>query len=122
MEQIRLQKYLAEAGIASRRMAEELILQGKVIVNDKVVTQLGTKVIPNVDKVIYNGKELKIEGKHIYILLNKPIGYVTTAKDQFNRDTVLDLVKTDKRLVPVRKIRYVYFRSNYSYKRRRFCL
>ena len=101
MDKMRLQKYLAEAGIASRRKSEELIIQGKVSVNGNVVTELGTQVIPNVDIVKYEGKEVIIDNNFVYILLNKPIGYVTTAKDQFGRDSVLDLVKTNKRLVPV---------------------
>ena len=100
MEQIRLQKFLAEAGIASRRKAEELITAGKVAVNGKVVTELGIKVNPEADKVTYNGQIVENHGEKVYILLNKPIGYVTTAKDQFNRDTVLDLVKVKQRLVP----------------------
>lgn len=104
MEQIRLQKYLADAGIASRRKAEELIKQGKVYVNGKIVNELGTKVTPNVDEIRYEGKKVEIEGKYIYILLNKPIGYVTTVKDQFNRDSVMDLVKIRKRLVPVGRL------------------
>ena len=104
MEQIRLQKYLADAGIASRRKAEELIKQGKVYVNGKIVNELGTKVTPNVDEIRYEGKKLEIEEKYIYILLNKPIGYVTTVKDQFNRDSVMDLVKIRKRLVPVGRL------------------
>lgn len=109
MEEVRLQKYLAEAGIASRRKAEELIKQGKIKVNDEKITELGRKINPNKDKIEYQGKIVTLENEKIYILLNKPIGYVTTAKDQFNRDSVLDLVKTNKRLVPVRKVRYVYF-------------
>ena len=106
MEQkIRLQKYLAEAGIASRRKAEELIIQGKVSVNGKVITELGTKVIPGVDKVKYNDREVIVKNdEYVYVLLNKPIGYVTTAKDQFGRESVLDLVKTNKRLVPVGRL------------------
>ena len=105
MEIVRLQKYLAEAGIASRRKAEELILQGKVQVNGKVVTELGTKVQPGKDKVMYEGKIVQIENKKIYILLNKPIGYVTTVKDQFKRDTVMDLLKNIKlRVVPVGRL------------------
>ncbi len=100
----RLQKYLANAGICSRRKAEELILQGKVSVNGKVVTELGTKVTPSIDRIIYDGKEVEESRDFVYILLNKPIGYVTTAKDQFNRDSVMDLVKTDKRLVPVGRL------------------
>lgn len=101
----RLQKFLAEAGIASRRKCEEYIVQGKVKVNGKVVTELGTKVNPEKDKVEYNGKQVeKKNEKHTYILLNKPIDYVTTAKDQFGRNTVLDLVKVGKRLVPVGRL------------------
>ena len=102
MEEIRLQKYLADAGIASRRKCEELILQGKVKVNGKVVTTLGTKVTSK-DIVEFNNKPIEQKEEKVYILLNKPIDYVTTVKDQFNRKTVLDLVKVDKRLVPVRK-------------------
>ena len=104
MEEIRLQKYLAEAGIASRRKAEELILQGKVQVNGKVVTELGTKVQPGKDEVKYENKIVQIGNRKIYILLNKPIGYVTTVKDQFDRDSVLDLVKVKERLVPVGRL------------------
>ncbi len=104
MEEVRLQKYLAECGIASRRKAEELILQGKVAVNGQTVTELGTKINPNKDIVTYQGQQVRKNNEYIYILLNKPIGYVTTAKDQFNRDSVLDLVKTNKRLVPVGRL------------------
>lgn len=106
MEEMRLQKYLSSAGIASRRKCEELILEGKVLVNGNTVTELGTKVNPDTDEVIYNGKKVELpEEKHVYILLNKPIGYVTTANDQFGRDTVLDLVKkVNKRIVPVGRL------------------
>ena len=104
MEQVRLQKFLANAGIASRRKCEELILDGKVFVNGKAVTELGTKIDPNVDKVTYCGKEVKNNEKKVYILLNKPIGYVTTVKDQFDRDTVLNLVKVKERVVPVGRL------------------
>lgn len=104
MEEIRLQKYLAEAGIASRRKAEELISQGKVKVNKQVVTELGTKIDPNKDKVEYEGKLVTKQEEKVYIILNKPIGYVTTAKDQFNRDSILDLVKVKQRVVPVGRL------------------
>ncbi len=99
----RLQKYLAKCGLASRRKCEELILEGKIEINGKVVRELGTKVTDK-DIVKYNGKEIKTEEEKIYILLNKPIGYVTTTKDQFGRDTVLDLVKLNKRIVPVGRL------------------
>lgn len=103
MKEERLQKFLANAGIASRRKCEELILDGKIEVNGIVVTELGTKVSEK-DIVKYDGKIVKPEEEKVYILLNKPIGYVTTAKDQFNRDTVLDLVKINKRIVPVGRL------------------
>ena len=104
MDEIRLQKFLAEAGIASRRKAEELIQQGKVKVNGKIVTELGIKIQPKTDIIEYNGKMVAIEEEKVYILLNKPIGYVTTAKDQFSRDTVLDLIKVKQRVVPVGRL------------------
>ena len=104
MEEIRLQKYLADCGIASRRKAEELIKDGKITVNNTVITQLGTKIDQKKDVVKYNNKIVKQTSDYVYILLNKPIGYVTTVKDQFNRDSVLDLVKTNKRLVPVGRL------------------
>ncbi len=106
MEELeRLQKYLANNGIASRRKAEEYILQGKVKVNGKVVTELGTKINPRVDKVEFEGKLVKEKEKNIYVLLNKPIDYVTTVKDQFNRNTVIDLVKNaGDNLLPVGRL------------------
>lgn len=101
----RLQKYLAECGIASRRKCEELIKQGLVKVNGKVVTELGTKIDPEKDIVEYAGKKVQKATRKVYILLNKPIGYVTTVKDQFNRDSVIDLVKDVKeRVVPVGRL------------------
>lgn len=101
---IRLQKFLANSGVASRRKCEELILEGKISVNGKVVQELGTRIEPDVDKVTYCGKLIQNTEEHVYILLNKPIGYVTTAKDQFDRDTVLDLVKVKERVVPVGRL------------------
>ena len=96
----RLQKYLASCGIASRRKCEEFILAGRVLVNGKVINTLGTKVNPQKDVVEFDGKKVESEEKKVYILLNKPIGYVTTVKEQFNRDKVTDLVKVKERLVP----------------------
>lgn len=105
MEEMRLQKFIAASGVCSRRNAELLILDGKIRVNGKVVTELGTKINPDVDKVEFNGKEIKLENEYVYILLNKPIGYITTAKEQFGRPTVLDLVKSVKqRVLPVGRL------------------
>lgn len=89
----RLQKFLANQGICSRRKAEEKILQGKVKVNGQVVTELGTKVNPEKDEICYEEKQILNQTEKVYILLNKPIGYVTTVKDQFNRPTVMELLK-----------------------------
>ena len=94
----RLQKYLANNGIAARRKCEEFILDGRVKVNGKVVTELGTKINPEKDIIEFDGKKVEKVEKHVYILLNKPIGYVTTVKDQFDRPTVLDLVKIKEKL------------------------
>ena len=101
----RLQKFLAQNGIASRRKCEEYILQGKVKVNGNVVTQLGTQIDPEKDEVKFLNELVKnTNTKHIYILLNKPIGYVTTVQDQFNRETVMDLIEIKERLVPVGRL------------------
>ena len=100
----RLQKYLANQGIAARRKCEEFILDGRVKVNGKVVAELGTKINPEIDKIEFDGKEVEKVEKKVYILLNKPIGYVTTAKDQFDRPTVLDLVKVKEKVLPVGRL------------------
>ena len=104
MEEIRLQKYLSNQGVCSRRKAEEYILDGYVKVNGIIVTELGTKINPEKDEIIFKGNKIgKIENK-VYILLNKPIGYVTTTKDQFDRETVLDLVKVKEKVLPVGRL------------------
>ena len=92
MAEERLQKYLASAGVASRRASEKLILEGKVAVNGKVVTELGTKVIPGKDKVTVDGKPVRTEEQLVYYLMNKPAGYLTTVKDTHDRPTVMDLL------------------------------
>lgn len=105
MDEIRLQKYLAGNGVCSRRKAEEHILNGDVKVNGIVIDTLGAKVIPGKDEVIFKGKKIENNtDKKVYILLNKPIGYVTTTKDQFDRDTVLDLVKVKEKVLPVGRL------------------
>ena len=104
IEEMRLQKFLASSGIASRRKCEELINDGKIKVNGNIAI-LGTKVNPKKDVVEYNGKQIKLEKEeYTYILLNKPIGVVTTVKDQFNRESVSDIVKVKERVVPVGRL------------------
>ena len=108
-EIVRLQKYIAMSGAASRRGAEELIRDGRVSVNGKKITEQGVKVEVGADHVVLDGEELKVKNKNYYIMLNKPVGVVTTVNDQFDRPTVIDLVKTDLkdvRLFPVGRLDY----------------
>ena len=100
----RLQKVIAQAGIASRRKAEELITSGQVKVNGIVVTELGTKVSES-DEVLVNNKPIEKEVKEYY-LLNKPRGVVTTTQDDKNRRTVVDLINTNARIFPVGRLDY----------------
>ena len=103
----RLQKIIAAAGIASRRKAEELITGGLVQVNGKTVTELGSKADPETDHVRVNGKLLQGAQRHLYILLNKPKGYVTTMSDPEKRPTVMDLMRGVKgRVYPVGRLDY----------------
>ncbi len=104
MKEERLQKYLANNGVGSRRKCERYILDGRVMVNGIIIRELGTKINSDEDQVYFDGKKVENKNKKVYILLNKPIGYVTTVKDQFNRDTVMDLVKVQERVVPVGRL------------------
>lgn len=106
-EIVRLQKYIAMSGIASRRAAETMISDGRVQVNGEKVTEQGTKVEIGADKVAVDGVPVKVKDKKYYIMLNKPVGYVTTVKDQFERPTVIDLVKDiNARIFPVGRLDY----------------
>lgn len=106
MEEMRLQKYLAKAGIASRRKSEELIKAGRVAVNGRAASEAGIKVQEK-DVVELDGKKICIEEKKVYIMLNKPIGYITTVRDQFARPTVIDLVSgISERIYPVGRLDY----------------
>lgn len=100
----RLQKYIAEAGYTSRRKAEELIKEGKVEVDGKIVKELGTKVTGK-ERIIVEGNLLKKEEKEYY-LLNKPREVITSVSDDKNRKTVVDLIETDKRIYPVGRLDY----------------
>lgn len=92
MSEIRLQKFLSQCGVASRRRAEALILEGKVRVNDVLVRELGTKIDPAVDRVICAGKNIQIQEGHSYILLNKPRQVMVTRHDPQQRKTVYHLI------------------------------
>ncbi|MBE7051138.1 MAG: rRNA pseudouridine synthase [Ruminococcaceae bacterium] len=104
MEEMRLQKYLALAGVASRRAAEQIITEGRVSVNGTKVTELGTKVT-EADEVCVDGAPVKPESKKMYIMLNKPVGYVTTVSDEQDRPTVMDLLgDVNVRVYPVGRL------------------
>ena len=103
-DEIRLNKYIANSGVCSRREADNLILAGVVTVNGEVVTELGTKVNINTDDIRFNGERLKGETK-VYIVMNKPKGYVTTASDPHADRTVMDLLKgCPTRVFPVGRL------------------
>ena len=107
-EIVRLQKYIAMSGLASRRGAEAMIDEGRVKVNGKLVLQQGVKVEIGCDNVEVDGKSVKLKDKKYYIILNKPSGYVSTVKDQFERPTVVDLIKDEigTRIFPVGRLDY----------------
>lgn len=103
----RLQKILAAAGVASRRKAEEIITAGRVTVNGAVVRELGTKADPASDKITVDGKPLTAPQRHLYLLLHKPKGYVTTVSDPEGRPTVMDLLGgIRERIYPVGRLDY----------------
>ena len=95
-ESMRLQKYLARAGVASRRACEAIILAGRVSVNGAVVTELGTKVVPERDTVEVDGKVVLLGDSQVILMLNKPKGYLTSMSDPFSRACVSDLIPTDR--------------------------
>lgn len=107
MAEERLQKIIAAAGITSRRKAEELIASGSVSVNGQTVTQLGTKADPERDHIRVNGKLLRAPERHVYYVLNKPRGFVTSVSDPEGRPTVMDLVRgIGPRVYPVGRLDY----------------
>ncbi|MBN2503719.1 MAG: rRNA pseudouridine synthase [Bacilli bacterium] len=100
----RLQKLLQQAGIASRRKAEQMIVDGLVEVDGEIVTELGTKVEKSA-KIVVDGKRITFEDK-VYYVLNKPVGYVSTTDDEFQRATILDLVPVKERIFPIGRLDY----------------
>jgi 23S rRNA pseudouridine2605 synthase len=99
----RLQKALATAGVASRRQAEEMIVAGRITVNDRVVTELGTKV-GSADRIAVDGRQIDRAPHYSYVILNKPVGVLSTARDERGRPTVVDLVKSTDRIYPVGRL------------------
>lgn len=104
MNEIRLNKYIASSGICSRRMADKLIDEKKVKVNNKIVIEKGTVVDKEKDVIKVNNKVIRIQEEKKYILMNKPVGYVTTSKEQFNRPCVLDIIAEKNRVYPVGRL------------------
>src|SRR3989338_4215886 len=99
--EVRIQKYLSEAGICSRRKGEEYITQGLIKINGKVITELGTKIDTSKDKIELNKKIIIAKNKSVYIMLNKPVGIVTTCA-KYDERSVLDLIKINDRVVAYR--------------------
>lgn len=102
----RLQKILAQAGIASRRKAEELIINGQVEVNGQIIKELGVKVDPDQDEIKVDGVKVMIQTKKIVILLNKPVKVITSVSDPQGRKTVIDYIDIDERVYPVGRLDY----------------
>lgn len=102
----RLQKFMARCGVASRRKCEDIIKNGNVCVNGQITTELGTKILETIDEVTVNGKIIKPEENKMYIMLNKPHGYITSNKDEKNRKTILDIVKVKERIYPIGRLDY----------------
>lgn len=102
----RLQKYMAGCGLASRRKCEEIIAEGRVKVNGVVNREMGYKIDPLIDKVMVDNKLINTEGKKVYIILNKPVGIVSTVKDEKDRQTIMDLVKVQERVYPIGRLDY----------------
>ncbi len=100
---MRLNKFLAEAGVASRRKSDELIEQGRVEVNGKTVTRLGTEIDPEKDEIRVDGEKIK-PAKKVYFMLNKPKGVVATTSDERGRPTVVELIKTNQKIFPVGRL------------------
>lgn len=101
---IRLQKFLAHQDVASRRSIEKMISAGRILVNGKQITEQGTKVDPEKDKVSVDGKLIKVKDELVYYWLNKPVGYLSAASSKYGESTVADLVKSDKRIYPVGRL------------------
>lgn len=104
---VRLQKYLADAGVASRRASEKIIAEGRVSVNGEIVREMGVQVDENYDEITVDGERVKNTVKKEYIMLNKPVGFITTVSDDKGRPTVMELVSDiNARIYPVGRLDY----------------
>jgi 23S rRNA pseudouridine2605 synthase len=101
----RLQKYMAKCGVASRRKSEEIISQGRVSVNGETVNQI-VMIDEEIDNVKVDGQIITLEGKKVYLILNKPVGVITSVKDQFGRKTVIEILNVKERVYPVGRLDY----------------
>ncbi len=101
---IRINKYIAQSGVCSRRKADEYIANKEVKINGQTVTELGTMVDETKDIVIVKGEKIALVKRKIYIMLNKPEGYVTTSVEQFDRPCVIDLIKEEERVFPIGRL------------------
>ncbi len=101
---IRLNKYLASAGVGSRRKCDDYIVAGRVKVNGKIVQTLGVKIEESIDKISFDDQPVNLIEKYLYLILNKPAGIITSAKDEFDRQTVLDLIPVEERIYPVGRL------------------
>jgi pseudouridine synthase len=102
----RLNKFISASGLSSRRKIDELILQGRVTINSRTVSELGIKIDPEKDIVKVDGETIRKKSNFIYVLLNKPAGYITTLNDEKNRRTVMDLIGVNQRIYPVGRLDY----------------
>lgn len=102
----RLQKYMANCGVASRRKCEEIIKDGRVMVNSVIINELGFKINTEADCVNVDSVDIKPEENKVYIILNKPVGIVSTVNDEKGRQTIIDLIKINKRIYPIGRLDY----------------
>ena len=101
---VRLNKFLASAGLGSRRKCDDYIVAGRIKVNGEIVKTLGVKIDELTDRIAFDGKFLDLDIENLYVILNKPAGIITSAKDEFNRQTVLDLIPIKERIYPVGRL------------------
>jgi pseudouridine synthase len=101
---MRLNKFLASAGVGSRRKCDDYIVEGKISINGEVVRTLGVKIDEILDTIAFEGKKVTLEQQVLYLILNKPKGIITSVKDEYDRNTVLDLIPISERVFPVGRL------------------